>query len=336
MATPEQAPVQTFQSDDQIADSIAALRADVIALEEEGDAATPPVEEPVQEAAPEEPEVKPETEEPAEGETEGSDEDPVFEVTLPGGETSEIPLSELAAGYSRLQDYKAKTSELAQQKREFEEARQTELARVQQTQGQLQQVLEHYQSMNPVGNPPPISMLDPNSQEYNPDKYHLEKANYEKRLGEYYQSSQQLQQARQQAEAIEAQRLATTTQAEKDKLKEAWPEFYDQTKAPEVRSEFLNGLKQHYGIDPKTVETVLDHRFYVMARDAIAYRAVKKDAPQVSAKLKIKPKVVKPGTRTQSNPQTKQLADARANLRRTGKDADATNAFLQLVDKGLI
>ena len=333
MATPEQAPVQSFQSDDQVADSIAALPADVLAFEDEDEAATPPVEEPAQEEAPEEPEAKPEAEQPEE-QPEG-EEDPVFEVTLPGGETSEIPLSELAAGYSRLEDYKAKTANLAQEKREFEAARQTELAKVQETQWQLQQILEHYQSMNPVGNPPPIQMLDPNSVEYNPDRYHLEKANYEKRLGEYYQSSQQLQQARQQSEAIEAQRVAAVTQAEKDKLKEAWPDFYDEAKAHEVRSSFLTGLQQHYGIDPKTVETVLDHRFYILARDAIAYRAAKKEAPNVSAKLKIKPKVVKPGTRTQGQPQTKQLAEARANLKRTGKTADAENAFLQLIEKGL-
>ena len=95
-----------------------------------------------------------------------------------------------------------------------------------------------------------------------------------------------------------------------------WPEFYDETKADAVRGSFLEGLKQNYGIDPQTVSSVLDHRFYLIAKDALAYRGVKKDAPSVSAKLKVKPKVVKPGTRTQSKPQAKQLAEARARLKR--------------------
>ena len=333
MATPEQAPVQSFQSDDEVADSIAALPDDALAFESDEDetAATPETEPAEEEEQPEE-ETKPKSEE-EEGEEESeSDEDPVFEVTLPGGETAEVPLSELAAGYSRLQDYKAKTAEVANEKREFEQVRQQELAKVQETQGQLRQVLEFYQSMNPVGQPPAITMLDPNSADYNPERYLLEKANYDKKLGEYYQASQQLQQVREQEHRLTQEQQQAVIKAEMDKLKEVWPDFYDQSRASEVRGTFLNGLQQHYGIDPQTVSTVLDHRFYLLAKDALAFKGVKKDAPAVSARLKTKPKVVKPGTRTQSKPQAKQLAEAKARLKRSGREADAAEAFGQLLE----
>ena len=91
-------------------------------------------------------------------------------------------------------------------------------------------------------------------------------------------------------------------------------------------------MKQHYGLDPTEVSSVHDHRFFIVAKDALAYRGVKKDAPSVSAKLKVKPKVVKPGTRTQSKPQAKQLAEARARLKRSGREADAADALSQLLD----
>jgi len=334
MATPEQAPVQSFQSDEEVADSISTLPDDVLAFESDEDevAATPAEQEPAEEdEQPEEETEQKSEEDDGEGDSESGD-DPIFEVPLPGGETAEVPLSELAASYSRLQDYKAKTAEVANARRALEQERLQELAKVQETQGQLRQTLEFYQSMNPVGDAPSPSMLDPNSMDYNPDKYHLDKANYDRRLGEYYRATQQLQQVNEQQKQIQQQQQQAIVTDEMNKLKEVWPEFYDETKASEVRSAFLDGLQQHYGIDPQTVSTVLDHRFYLMAKDALAFKGVKKDAPQVSARLKIKPKVVKPGTRTQSKPQAKQLAEARARLKRSGKEADAADAFGQLLE----
>ena len=241
-------------------------------------------------------------------------------------------MSELAAGYSRLQDYKAKTAEVAEMKRQAEQERLTELARVQETQGQLRQLIEQYQNLNPLGEPPSRSMLNPNSMDYNPEQYMREKAEYDARMADYYQSTQQLQQIREQEQRYQAEQQQAVIRAEMDKLKTVWPEFYDETKADAVRGSFLEGLKQNYGIDPQTVSSVLDHRFYLIAKDALAYRGVKKDAPSVSAKLKVKPKVVKPGTRTQSKPQAKQLAEARARLKRSGRESDAAEAFGQLLD----
>lgn len=338
-ATPETAPVQTFKSDDEVADSIASLPADALAFEddEREEAAKPAEQEPAEEEEQPEEEAEAEPEEEGEEEAEAeSDEDPVFEVTLPGGETAEVPLSELAAGYSRLQDYKAKTAEVAEMKRQAEQERLQELARVQETQGQLRQILEQYQALNPVGQPPSIAMLDPNSADYNPDRYHLEKAQYDQRLGNYYQSQQHLQRVREENERMEAEQRQTTINQEMGKLKEAWPEFYDDATKSEVRKSFLDGLQQHFGIDPQTVSSVHDHRFYLMAKDALAFRGVKKDAPKVSARLKTKPKVVKPGTRTQSKPQVKQLAESRKALRRSGSTRDAEAFFEQAIDSGLI
>lgn len=340
MATPEQAPVQTFQSDDEVAQSIASLPADVLAFEEEEQVAATPEKEPAkEEEQPEEAETEEETEaeeatEETEEEAEG--EDPLFEVTLPGGETAEVPLSELAAGYSRLQDYKAKTAEVAEMRRTFEQERQTELAKVQETQGQLRQVLEQYLQMNPVGQPPSRTMLDRNSMDYDPDRYHLEKDEFDRKVAGYYQTQQQLQRIQQENERIEAEQRQTVTRTEMEKLKAAWPEFYDEAKAPEVRNHFLTGLKQYFGIDAETVSTVLDHRFYLMAKAAIAMAEVKSEAPKVAAKLKVKPKVVKPGTRTESKPKVKAMADARAALKRSGKESDAIAAFGHLVDQGLL
>lgn len=344
-ANPEMAPAM---SDDDVASQIAQLPASLLAFEDEErdmKQAANPETEPATEEATEETtddgdaeEVDPDAEvDPDETQPQESDEDPIFEVTLPGGVKTEIPLSELAAGYSKNEDYKAKTAQLAEQRREFEQERQTKLSGVQTYEQQLKQTLEFYRSINPLGDEPSDEMLNINSPQYNPDQYHWQKSQYEKRARELGLTAQRLQYIQEQEVQRQKDTLEATTKQESAKLKEVWPELYDAdgTKATAARTNLMNGLQEHFGIDAATVSTVLDHRFYLLAKAALEYKAIHKEAPKVTARLKGKPTVVKPGTRTQAKSGQKQFTDKMANLRKTGSDEAAMALFGDLIDRGL-
>ena len=338
-ATPETEPAHLPSGD--VVDRIAQLPGDILGFEEDQqpeEAATP-----AEEPAPEEAAEDVETDEPeADGvdgeedtseeeiEASGEEEDPIFEVTLPGGEKSEIPLSELAAGYSRLEDYKQKTAQLAQQRKEFEQSRDAELEGVKQYEQQLRSTLEFYQQLNPVGQEPSRSMLDPNSQEYNPEEYLRQKAEYDSRVQTYQQTAQRLGYVQQQEQERQKQAIEETTRREQAKLKEVWPELFDEdpTVQTTARTALVNGLQSYYDVDPQTISQVLDHRFYRMAKDALAYRAMKQDAPAVTAKLKVKPKVVKPGARApQPKPGQKKAQEGRRALKKSGDMRDFASAI---------
>ena len=330
-ANPATEPAQLPSGD--VVDRIAQLPGDILGFEEEAqqpEEAATPVEEPATEEAAEDVETdEPEADE-ADGEEDtseeeieasGEEEDPIFEVTLPGGEKSEIPLSELAAGYSRLEDYKQKTAALANERREFQQSKDAELAEVKQYEQQLRNTLEFYQQLNPVGQEPPRSMLNPNSQDYNPEEYLRLKADFDDRVQSYQQTAQRLSYVQQQEQMRQQEAMKETTQREQAKLREVWPELFaeDANVQTAARTALISGLQTHYGVDQETIAQVLDHRFYALAKDALAYRAMKQDAPKVTAKLKVKPKVVKPGARApQPKPGQQKTNDARKALRKSG------------------
>lgn len=336
-ANPATEPAQLPSGD--VVDRISQLPGDVLGFEEEAqqpEEAATPAEEPATEEAAEDVEAdEPEgdTEDAPEEEIEANseEEDPIFEVTLPGGEKSEIPLSELAAGYSRLEDYKQKTAALANEKREFQQAKDAELEGVKTYEQQLRNTLEFYQQLNPVGQEPPRSMLNPNSQDYNPEEYLRLKADFDDRVQSYQQTAQRLSYVQQQEQQRQQQIAQETTQREQAKLKQVWPELFaeDANVQTAARTAMMSGLQSHYDIGPDIISQVLDHRLYALAKDALAYRALKQDAPQVTARLKVKPKVVKPGSRApQLKPGQQKATDARKALRKTGD----TRAFAAAIE----
>lgn len=105
--------------------------------------AAPSDEAPEQEAAPSEEEQTAE-EEAVEVFEPGDGEDPNFEVTV-NGESLVVPLSELRAGYQKGADYAQKTTALAEQRREFEDARSQEAMRLHQVGQEINQLVETLQ-----------------------------------------------------------------------------------------------------------------------------------------------------------------------------------------------
>ncbi len=161
-ATPETGPVGVSASIDSIvaeiesgttpeSDGIDAV-VDELVKETEGDgqadeapeteeSATDPIgpdEEPEEDATPEEADEAP----PAD--------DPIVKVKV-NGEDVEVPLSEALKGYSRTEDYKAKTMALADERRQLDQAKATVETDVrQQYANELKQQIDQFEALDPV------------------------------------------------------------------------------------------------------------------------------------------------------------------------------------------
>lgn len=200
------------------------------------------------------------------------------------GEEREVPLRELLNGYSRTEDYRAKTAELAEQRRALE-AKQAEIT----TRAQQLDALLSHAPFDPIleeGNKTDWTRL---AQE-DPAGYVAKRAAYDARLTVYRQAAEQRQSA-----LIEAQReqLARSHEA----LKADYPEWADDTKRPETVRKLASVLMDA-GFSKEEVNGITDHRVLRVVMDAVRYREGLQQRQAVEAK-KVPPQapqgVMKPG-----------------------------------------
>ena len=205
------------------------------------------------------------------------------------GEEREVALSEALAGYSRTEDYKAKTSELAREREEFQAAANQEWQRIQ----ELSQSVISGMETDPViaewNNADKRDLL-----EYDPDRYHQLKAAHDERMewyqGLFAQQNEVAQQAQQQFQQQQQEYARQEAQA----LAEKWPEWGDPANGAET-AKALHGTLTAYGFNPQELQEMVDHRMYLVARDAMKWRqhqaalksAGAKKAPPATA---VKPK----------------------------------------------
>lgn len=225
-----------------------------------------------------------------EGEEQASEQsdDPEFEIPDPeGGDARKVKLSELIEAereYSAFKEEKAAILTRVQ-----DEASQEAQGMVQQTRQAMTQVGHHLQAVLQViqpPQPPPYDMLNPQSQRYDPDGYHMQRAQYEQALGTFQQVRQYAQQIGEQQQRFDAER----DDREFKRLSVHWPEFTDEVKGPAVQQDFMAAMNKHYKFTPKELDGALtDHRQALVARDAIKWR--EHVAKQGQAKATLKEKV---------------------------------------------
>jgi len=184
---------------------------------------------------------------------------------------------------------------------------------------------------------PPLSMLTPGSADYNPDHYHLLKAQAEQ-TGQYIeQVKQQRAQAAAQlardAEAQASQEIAQIEEKARPALLKDVPELSDPQKQPQVLREIVDyavqkGIPAEVFTDPEQAKWVTSAQLH-MAWEALQYRKM------MAAKEKVAPKaakpsapVVRPGvTTSKSAVQATQRKQAMDRLTRSGSIDDAAAVF---------
>lgn len=280
--------------------------------------------EPVSEAA-DEAEVSENDTEQSEDET--TEPEPVEEPRYRLADGTEVTLDEIEEwrkGNLRQSDYTRKTQELSNTRKELEN-RQAEIT---QQSNFFQKSIDFAINVASAYLPqePDISL-----NESDPFAYQQQKAYYDHRVGQL----QQLMAAKQQNETETArhrqQAQVEAAYNEAQSLMAAMPELSDMNKLQSFHADLVKGV-QHYGIKAEEVSQVMDHRLFLMARDAMAYRKLMAQKPKAIEKAKDAPPVQKPGSRPSPQQQAaRSVQDKMSTLRRTGSLKDGANVILEIL-----
>ena len=255
-------------------------------------------------------------------ETQTELEEPSLHRLKVNGQEIEVSLDELKAGYSRDSDYRQKTHSLGMEKRDLEtqknslrqsyDAKLQELndllatadATVRQQQGSadLQKLYEE--------DPTQAAKLD----------YQLRQQN---RAIEDMKSKAREAQIKQYNEFLETQKELAATKI---------PEYSDPNKADQFKINMRNSLRG-YGFNDEEIGTMADHRFLMVAKDAMSYQTLKDKRPIVQKKVANAPKVVKPGVaKSTTSSGREQIRNKIGKLRKTGNINDASSAILDIIN----
>lgn len=229
-----------------------------------------------------------EDDEPARSDT--SDEDQRKVKVTVNGQEQEVTMAELRAGYSRTQDYTQKTQNLAQQRRQLQEAEDS-------TEQTRQGWLNHLQRLEDVTRAKQSLYSEAELQRLREEDSYA----YGHALDEQRKLDDQLtkiRNARQHAEQESSQqaqkRQQRYLQAEFEQLQSKLPEWQD----PSTRNQDLGAINQYareLGFSDQELANVADHRMYLVLRDAAKYRASQQRTAKTKDKVAEAKKQAKPG-----------------------------------------
>ena len=247
-------------------------------------------------------------------------EEPVYTVTIDGTDY-EVTQDELIQGYQRNADYTRKTQELAvekQQSSDFVERSkkdvETKLARLDQlNQAAQSQLQQEYAQID-------FEKL------YEEDPAEAARLEHKMR-----KKNEQLQQVQRQTQELQTQEFSKYLEEQQKQLSVKVPEMNHPEKGSEFKKQMRNYLSS-VGFNNQEIDSVYDHRYVLLVKDAMNYRNLQKAKPEIKKKAVNAPKVVKGGV---SKSKGQQQAEVRrqqlSKLRKTGKVADAAKLFRSLV-----
>lgn len=248
------------------------------------------------------------------------DEQPRYKVKA-SGEEVEVTLEDLIKGYQREADYTKKTQTLAEQRKQVE-AERVVIEQAKKERDQYQQrlsVIENALRQAPQENLEALKETDP--------------IGYAVKVAEQTQREKQLmairaeqQRIAQQQQAEQSQHLSQFLAVEAQKLSEAIPEYADAEKGVQVKKDIREYAKR-IGWSDEELASVYDSRAVLTLYRAMQYEKLMSNKAGVTKKVAEAPKMLKPGVSRQSDPNTEQTKKAQAQLRKTGRVADAANVF---------
>lgn len=268
-----------------------------------------------------------------------------------GGEPTRIKLADLLASHREFEAFKGQREQVLERVEREAVMQQTQAFRqVEQYSKQAAAYIQAAVQMLQPPKPPSTDMLNPQSQSYNPDQYHLAYAQYQQAMQSYGQAQGLGQHLLRQAQEAEAQAALARESVEIGRLarKGGWfAEFAnDDPQNPNgVRAKFASAMKAAYGYSWEELDAQLtDHRNIEVARDALAYRAMKAKGGDIKKQVEAKPKLVRSkieakGGATQQrdrDPKGRFVGDALAELKKTNSDDAAARMFAGLIKAGRI
>ena len=247
-------------------------------------------------------------------------EEPIYTVTI-DGTNYEVTQDELIQGYQRNADYTRKTQELAaekQQTSDFVERSkkdvETKIAKLDQLNQAAQvQLQQEYAQVD-------FEKL------YDEDP--VEAARMEHKMRK---KNEQLQQVQQQTQQLQMEEFNKYLQEQQKQLTIKLPELNHPQNGLQFKKQMRDYLSSQ-GFNDQEIDSVYDHRYVMLVRDAMSYRNLQAAKPQIKKKAINAPKIVKGGV---SKSKGQQAAEAKrqqlSRLKKSGKVADAAKIFRSLV-----
>ena len=247
-------------------------------------------------------------------------EEPYYSVTVDGTDLS-VNLEELIQGYQRNADYTRKTQELAQERTQSSEF-------VERSKKDVEAKLQRLDQLNNAAQ----AQLQQEYAEVDFEKIYdedpVEAARLEHKMRRKHD---QLAQVQQQTQELQSQEFNKYLGEQQKLLSQKIPEFMDEQKGPRFKQQ-MRAYLGNIGFNDTEINSVYDHRYVMLVKDAMSYRNLQKAKPQIKKKVANAPKVVKGGVA-----KSKGQADAEAKrqqlskLRKTGQVRDAAKFFRNLV-----
>ena len=247
-------------------------------------------------------------------------EEPYYSVTVDGTDLS-VNLEELIQGYQRNADYTRKTQELAQERNQSSEF----------VERSKKDVEAKLQKLNELNNAAQAQL----QQEYANidfeklyDEDPVEAARLEHKMRKKHE---QLAQVSQQTQSLQAEEFNKYLEEQQKQLVKKMPEFLDEQKGPRFKQQMRDYLS-NVGFKDQEINSIYDHRYVMLVKDAMSYRNLQKAKPGIKKKVANAPKVVKGGvakSKGQANAEARRQQLSR--LRKTGQVRDAAKFFRNLV-----
>lgn len=244
--------------------------------------------------------------------------EPRYTVKVRGQEV-EVTLDELRNGYSRTEDYKAKTAEVAEQRRAAERLASDLAARTQQLDTLMERV--EFDPVLAEGQKTDWQALARD----NPAEYVARKEQFEARVGYWRHVAQTRDAARAQADR-------QALEAGEARMREAIPEWADEGKRRELQGQMSKALEA-YGFAPQEYQAVKDHRVLLVARDAMLWRQMQAERQAAAGKKApaVAPKVMSPGT-PQPNANAAKTRALLKSAAKSGRLDEQVNAVLAALE----
>lgn len=247
------------------------------------------------------------------------------------GEEIEVPESEAANGYMRDADYRNKTKQLAEMRREVEAQFQQVQQVVQTDRQQLQEAAQFFMSQLPQVSPP-----DPNLIDTEPTKYMRQKELFERVTQQRQMAMAALQQTKQK-EVAEQEMQRNSILAQGDQmLSEVIPQWKNPEGKQQIR-ETIKSFYQYFGVKPETLGNIYDPGLILSALASVSAFEKAQKYDELMAKTQssnkrvqsLPPRAERPGRGT-TNAQDGRTEAMRA-LKRSGRTEDAAAIFSKML-----
>lgn len=242
------------------------------------------------------------------------------------GESLEVTLDELQAGYQKNSDYREKTNALKRDRETFDVQRAEALKKLE---------ADHHQNAYILNSIEQSILQSVQSDEMeklkatNRNEWLSRRLEFQDRLqgiqklkaeaGQRYQSLQQQSSEEQKA------KLAQLVEREREALSSAIPDWSEPT-----RTALNDYLGTSFGFKPEEIAGVYDHRLVVMAHKAMLYDQSLKNTEATVKKVKLAPKIVKPSpTQGRQKIAQQELQKLRGRLKQSGSVKDAAELILK-------